>query len=334
MFQLSQPQSTPFDEIECDPPRATMLCVSFPADVSALAASIRRVGLLQPVVLARGAGGEKHRVVCGMRRLVAVRSLGWKDVPARMLSADVTAEQAALLSVEDNLSRGLSAVEVAIAIEKLRAFGWSRRRLVQEFLPLVGLPPSERHLDRLVALRSFPDAVLREIHAGDVDVAVSELFTDLSDADRRALIALLFERVRLSLGASRDVIDCLRKLAGQRGTDIAAVLEDEEIRKTLAADMPARRKGEALRALLRRKTMPTFSATKTAFEETARSASFGEKVSVMPSRYFEKDEITISIRATTSAEARSAAESILRAEESGVFEKLFRIVQGANAGEG
>src|SRR5690348_356793 len=49
-------------------------------DVRSLAASIARVGLLHPVVV-----DSTGRLVAGARRLAAVRSLGWRDVPVRII---------------------------------------------------------------------------------------------------------------------------------------------------------------------------------------------------------------------------------------------------------
>src|SRR5262245_45947442 len=50
-------------------------------DVSALAESIRELGLLQPVVVR-----PDNRLVAGARRLAAVRLLGWSKVPVVVAS--------------------------------------------------------------------------------------------------------------------------------------------------------------------------------------------------------------------------------------------------------
>lgn len=50
-------------------------------DIKALAASIREVGLLQPVVIT-----PELRLLAGERRIRAARSLGWDTIPARIVS--------------------------------------------------------------------------------------------------------------------------------------------------------------------------------------------------------------------------------------------------------
>lgn len=49
-------------------------------DISALAESIRRIGLLHPVVVT-----EDHRLVAGVRRLAALRQLGWREAPVTVV---------------------------------------------------------------------------------------------------------------------------------------------------------------------------------------------------------------------------------------------------------
>src|SRR2546430_6357288 len=55
-----------------------------PAALDELTASIRKAGLLQPVVVrqAPGAGGGGFELIAGERRLRACQALGWEKIPA------------------------------------------------------------------------------------------------------------------------------------------------------------------------------------------------------------------------------------------------------------
>ena len=52
-------------------------------DVAGLAASIEAVGLLHPIVLT-----PRKNLIAGQRRLAAVRSLGWREVPVRVVDIE------------------------------------------------------------------------------------------------------------------------------------------------------------------------------------------------------------------------------------------------------
>jgi ParB family chromosome partitioning protein len=73
-----------------------------PVWAEALAAIIGQQGLLNPVTL-RAAGG-RFRLVAGLHRLEAVRSLGWGAIPARLSQAE-SDDAARLEEVMENLGR-------------------------------------------------------------------------------------------------------------------------------------------------------------------------------------------------------------------------------------
>lgn len=69
-------------------------------DLEALKNSIKENGLLQPIVLSRDRQGT-YRLVAGLRRLEAMRSLGRTKIPARVIGED-KAKQA---EIEENVKR-------------------------------------------------------------------------------------------------------------------------------------------------------------------------------------------------------------------------------------
>lgn len=91
-------------------------------DVAGLAESIAEVGLLNPLVIA-----EDGTLIAGLRRLEAVRSLGWTSVPVSIVRLSELDTQIA--EIDENLIRGnLSHAEEA----RLAA---DRKRLYQEKHP-------------------------------------------------------------------------------------------------------------------------------------------------------------------------------------------------------
>lgn len=81
-------------------------------DVAALVASIREVGLLQPIVITEGL-----RLVAGRHRLEAFRQLGRMSIPARIVS--LSEVDAQLAEIDENLARHeLTALERAEQLAK------------------------------------------------------------------------------------------------------------------------------------------------------------------------------------------------------------------------
>src|SRR5262245_47919275 len=87
-------------------------------DIEALAESIERVGLLQPIVI-----DAQQNLVCGGRRLRACRSLGWTLIDAVVLGT-LDDEERGLHELEENVQRlDLTAAERSRAYRAIREAG-------------------------------------------------------------------------------------------------------------------------------------------------------------------------------------------------------------------
>jgi len=86
-------------------------------DVTELAASIRAIGLLQPIVIRPAVTGG-FEVVAGRRRLEACRQLGWETIPA--IRRDLSDREALILSLSENIQQDtLDPIERAEGVQRL-----------------------------------------------------------------------------------------------------------------------------------------------------------------------------------------------------------------------
>ncbi|MBR4105564.1 MAG: ParB/RepB/Spo0J family partition protein, partial [Thermoguttaceae bacterium] len=82
------------------------------AEMEELASSVKRHGMIQPIVLRRK--GERFEIVAGERRYRAAKLAGWTKVPACLL--DVDDQTTAELALTENIQRkDLNAIEKAAA---------------------------------------------------------------------------------------------------------------------------------------------------------------------------------------------------------------------------
>ncbi len=169
--------------------------------VEELAESIAAYGLLQPVVLRPM--GETFEVVAGHRRVAAVRSLGWSDVPAVIREADDG--EAFLLTLVENLQRSdLSAREESRALETLvRERGWSTRQVAE------AIKRSPAYVSK--RLRVFEDAVLAPLVLQNrITISAAEELLTVPPEPRRLLALRAADehwdhaRVRASVKSRRD----------------------------------------------------------------------------------------------------------------------------------
>jgi putative nucleotidyltransferase with HDIG domain len=109
-------------------------------EIQRLAASIRKHGLLQPLLVRPRPGG--YEVVCGVRRFVACRALGLKSVPALVRTIDD--RQAFELSLAENARReALSVAERQEILGRLVALYPARpREELETWLGPMGAEPA------------------------------------------------------------------------------------------------------------------------------------------------------------------------------------------------
>lgn len=139
----------PLEQLEHNPYQTRSASLDEEA-LSELAASIKSVGVVQPIVVRPVAGG-KYQVIAGERRLAASHSLGLPTIPA--IVRQVSNEQSMEMTIIENLQReDLNPMEQARAFERLgREFGLTQEQMslrtgkerssIANFLRLLKLPP-------------------------------------------------------------------------------------------------------------------------------------------------------------------------------------------------
>ncbi len=168
----------PIDSIEVNPhqPRKVF---DFTA-LDELAASIKSSGVIQPIIVRRGAGS--YQLIAGERRWRAARQAGLDRIPA--IVRDATDAQSIELALVENLLReDLNPIETAQAYQKLLAeFGWTQEELAQR------IGKDRTSIANALRLLRLPEEIQADLRGGR-----------LTMGHARALLALttVVEQLRL-----------------------------------------------------------------------------------------------------------------------------------------
>ncbi len=147
-------------------------------DITELADSIRKVGLLEPIVVAPATTPGKYEILTGQRRFLAHQELGREDIMAVILDDQVDETTAKVISVTENLvRRDLNRRDLINAVTALyKRYG--NMTLVSEE---TGLPYNKVReyvkYDRLI-----PE-LKKLVDAGGVDIKVAVRAQDASLVD-------------------------------------------------------------------------------------------------------------------------------------------------------
>ena len=105
-----------------------------------LAASIREIGIIQPLTL-RSTGGDSYQIISGERRFRAAKIAGLDSVPAYVRTAN-DSEMTEMALIENIQREDLNAIEIALTFKKLidqYSLG-KKRATIANFLRLLKLP--------------------------------------------------------------------------------------------------------------------------------------------------------------------------------------------------
>lgn len=229
--------------------------------LSALADSISRHGILQPIVVRRAEGSEgandavskilsgKYRIVAGERRWRAAKLAGLSEVPVIVKS--FTEKEAAAIMLVENLQReNLNPVEQAMGLSRLmKEFELTQEEAAQ----IVGI--SRPALTNALRLLALPKEVLTLLEDGTVTPGHARALLPLSDKDSIIDAAEAIAERDMSVRDTERYVKLLLQAREEKA---------ESVRKSKSTEEKA---GAAYRAKV----------------ESNASAALGRKLKIVPS---------------------------------------------------
>jgi ParB family chromosome partitioning protein len=211
---LAAQAELPVDAIQPNPEQPRR--VFEPAELERLSESIRRHGVLQPVVVRRAGGG--YELVVGERRWRAARAAGLATIPA--VVADVApAERLELALVENVQRRDLNPIELALAFQGLSDAGATQDEIGER----VGLDRSSvaNHLRLLELSRDLQ----QDLESGRLSMGHAKALLQIPNPERRRHVRdrIVSEElsVRQAEGMAREVAGPSRRAARAAGAGAA-----------------------------------------------------------------------------------------------------------------
>jgi len=268
--------------------------LSYGFDLDFLKQSISRVGLINPPVL-RKRPDDCYQIVCGYRRIRALRELGVASAACQLVSPETTDEECLLLSLYDTIAhRELNPIEKSLALNRLLSY-YREEKIVSDFLPLLKLQP---HITQLRAYqplclldKEIRDALLKDIIDIHTALRLGQLNPETSECLAHLLIAL-----RLSVSKQAEVITNVVEIGLRDGVSTQAVTGDPAVRSILANDTLNRpQKGDAILRVLREKRYPQLTAKEKQVKAMLSKVKLPHGMSITPPPFFEDNRYCLSV---------------------------------------
>ncbi len=300
---------------------------NYERDPSTITDSIKKLGLINPVILRTNRNANQpYVVVCGFQRIMVCQKLGWNSIEAKIIDG-LSDEETMLLVLHDNLSsRGFNGIEKAIIFKKFMDIGYTRNRLISEIAPLLEIPPNIKIIDKYISVLNLDREVMKSVSNGELELDKAFLLVSLDDADKEIFFRNLFRESSININEAKEIIRNLLDLKLIMKQGMVELLTSKEVAKILQdCKYNKRQKGERICKLIKYMRYPVISEKEGKFDVLCRDLGIDNDVRVNHSRYFEADEIKITIKASNEEKLKANLEKLIANIKSGSFKKLFSL---------
>jgi hypothetical protein len=317
-------QSLRLDEVD---DRDETCRISEDLDPPHLETSLREVGQLNPVVLIDG-GSARLTIVCGFRRLRALRRLGQSSALARVLPANsLPLPEAFRLALWDNLShRHLTPLETARVLSTLRhACGLPEDSLLKHYMPALGLDPHLHVLHSYLGLHAVHPRLRAQFIEGRLTLANAQRLATKPAVFQEAYAAVM-AGVRLTASLQRQVLDLVEELAARASCPEAEIILRREIAGISADAMLApHEKGQKIHDVLYRQRFPRISAAEDRFAAATAGLGLPGDIHFHHDRYFESPAIRVEFAAQSAGRFRELVSALEKATRAPGIDTLFQV---------
>ncbi len=166
-------------------------------ELADLAASIRKDGLLQPILVRLK--GKKYQIIAGERRYHACKQAGLSKVPVRILEMDE--EQTLRVALIENLQRSdLNAIEEARGYKSLMSVGNLTQAELAE-----AVSKSRSAVANSLRLLDLPDEIQEYIFDGLISAGHARAILSIPEDDKKMLLADKIATNKLSVREAENL---------------------------------------------------------------------------------------------------------------------------------
>jgi ParB-like chromosome segregation protein Spo0J len=303
--------------------------VTYRPEMYALQRSVAHVGVLTPLHLRQPSDQASLQVVCGFKRLLACQQAGHTSVPALVYSAaELPEPQAFLLALHDNLGcRVLNAVEKARILWRLRQdFHAQPATLLQEFCPLLDLPPRAETLQTYWSLATLEDALQAAVVEGTLPLETALWIGTHTIEEQQALLQL-FTGLKVGSTRAREFAAYIDEICQRDACSPADLLQDLGVPALLADPQRAGpQKLDSVRRVLRQARYPQLSTYEQRFQAAARRLRLPPEITLRPPPYFEGQQYQITLSFGQRQDLQHYAQRLLDAARHEALDELLELL--------
>ncbi len=282
--------------------------ISYPMQDEILLASIKKVGIIQPVILL---DTEPYIVITGFKRIMSALQAEIKKIP--FVTISISEKEALLYAVHDNMKRGLNLVEKAQSIEKMLNTDFSLPEIF-ETMTMLSLDPHEKIVNKLAAMAKLDDICKKFIFTKNIAMKQVEMLMYFNNEDRVRIIDIL-SSIRTTESFIREILESLNLVKIKNNN-----IDFDSLKKASDA--------QELKKKLKQITNPILSSLEKKLKQIKLQCSLPPDIDIKVDPFFEKRYIDIVIKVKTENHAKEAIEKLNSIMTDGHLRSIFELTEG------
>lgn len=274
----------------------------------ALLASIKKRGVLQPLIVTPGLD-----VISGHRRLAVVRELSLKQIEVLELASEPSPQEAFLMSILSNWHQPFSELERANIISAAkRKFQFQDSEIFEEIFPALKMNPDKGIYEEALEITALAPELLDLVAADKMPFRGARILASFSPEDQRAF-AIIAREAAFTTNQLLKAGEWLFDLLKMKRVSLAAFLKENSFEELFKSELPRNQKGEKVFVKIRTLRFPQVSERERQFSglsEQLRDEKSGLSVEMPP--FLEGEGFTLKAR----LKSRDSLEAVLGALQS------------------
>ena len=288
--------------------RDTSFRISYPSHDEMLFSSIKKLGIVQPVMLCKD---EPFTIVTGFKRIDVAKKLGLKEVPA--VTVKLGEKEGLLFAIHENLHRGLNIVEKAHALEKMVSVGFSESEIF-EIMALFLLNPHEKILAHSLSIARAEEPLKHFIIEHTLSMKNIEYMLWFEEEERKKIMTALAS-TRLTESYLREILEMLHLMKIKKGRLASGVLKHAD-------------SAQELKVRLKKIIHPGLSSLEKKLEKIRKASPLPSALDIKVDPFFEKEYIDITIRAKSEKEIRELLGKLDEVLRKGHIRSILELTKG------
>lgn len=250
-----------------------------------LRASLKRRGMLFPLLLSRGRQQDPWTVVSGHKRFVAAVDLGLKDAPAFLLEEALSPRDLFILSLYSNQGQSFADLDRMMILSKAGK-DFSIQELKEEIWPFLGI--SAHQAEECKQISGLTGQIHLLAHQKKLPFHGAGSLSRFTKAEQIFLAENLFQDMHLTSNQLMQVSEWLKDLQKSKKMEISKILAEENLSKILYhSKMDPRTRGERFFEALRSERFPRLSQKEKEFQKLKAKLEDSKEVKLQRPEGFE-----------------------------------------------